>query len=73
MFSCEFCEISKNIYFKEHLWANVFTYSYFLNFLLLQKHFCNQIFIMKVALLHGQMNTSLHIYLLTTLRFRTVF
>ena len=21
MFSCEFCEISKNTFFKEHLWA----------------------------------------------------
>ena len=27
LFSCEFCEISKNTYFKEHLWENVLEYT----------------------------------------------
>ena len=26
MFSCEFCEISKNTLFKEHLWATACEY-----------------------------------------------
>ena len=27
MFSCEFCEISKNIFFTEHLWTTASVYS----------------------------------------------